>query len=41
MTLLELGAIAGKYDTEIAHALLHAVAVAVAKGNKPEKAVSR
>ena len=30
MTLLELGQIASKYDTLIAHALLHAVAVAMA-----------
>lgn len=31
MTLLELGAIASRYDTQIAHAMLHAVALAVAR----------
>lgn len=34
MTLLELGAIASKYDTVMAHAMLHAVAIAVASGSK-------
>ena len=32
MTLAEMGAIAARYDTEIAHAMLHAVAVAMAAG---------
>ena len=32
MTILELGRIASAHDTEIAHAMLHAVAVATARG---------
>ena len=32
MTLLEIGAIAAKHDTLIAHAMLHAVAVARTQG---------
>lgn len=32
MTLLEVGYIARKYDTDMAHAFLHAVAVAIAGG---------
>ena len=32
MTILELGRIASSHDTEIAHAMLHAVAVATARG---------
>ena len=32
MTILELGRIASAYDTEIAHSMLHAVAVATARG---------
>lgn len=36
MTIAEVGAIAKKYDTEIAHATLHAIAVAVSEGRSPE-----
>lgn len=32
MTLLELGTIAKRYDTVVAHAMLHAVAVAHVRG---------
>ena len=32
MTLLDLGRIASRYDTEAAHAMLHAVAASRAKG---------
>ena len=32
VTLLDLGRIASRYDTETAHAMLHAVAVARARG---------
>ena len=32
VTLLELGRIASRYDTEMAHAMLHAVAVAKTRG---------
>ena len=32
MTILELGRIASAHDTAIAHAMLHAVAVATARG---------
>ena len=32
MTILELGRIASAHDTEIAHAMLHAVAVATGEG---------
>lgn len=33
MTLVELARIASRYDTDIAHAMLHAVAVAKTKPN--------
>lgn len=33
MTLLDLGRIASRRDTEIAHAMLHAVAVAKDRGS--------
>ena len=32
MTLLELGRIAARYETEMAHAMLHAIAVAKCEG---------
>lgn len=32
MTLLEVGMIAKLYDTDIAHAFLHAIAIAIAEG---------
>ena len=32
MSLYELGKLASRYDTQIAHATLHAVAVAIDKG---------
>ena len=32
MTILEIGRIASSHDTEIARAMLHAVAVAMARG---------
>lgn len=32
MSLYELGKLASHYDTQIAHAMLHAVAVAIDKG---------
>ena len=34
MTLLELGTIAARYDTAMAHAMLHAVAVAIASSRE-------
>ena len=33
MTLLELGMIARKHETDIAHAMLHAVAVCLSEGS--------
>lgn len=32
MSLYELGKLASRYDTQVAHAMLHAVAVAIDKG---------
>ena len=39
MTLLEVATIAKRYDTEIAHAVLHAVATAVSEGRDPDSPV--
>ena len=38
MDIFELGRIAARYDTEIAHAMLHAVAVAVERMAKRRRA---
>lgn len=34
MTLLELGMIARRHETEVAHAMLHAVAVCLSEGSE-------
>lgn len=39
MTLLEVATIAKRYDTEIAHAVLYAVATAVSEGRSPESPI--
>lgn len=34
MSLYELGKLASRYETQVAHAMLHAVAVAIDRGKK-------